>query len=216
MKINKILHLTFALFALGSLAFAQQNPAAPPQGTPNAAPQIVPGGVKGKVAAINTAALQEVIYEFKSRRDALNKQFEPRVRDLELLGGQIQSRENTLKAGGDSLTPAKRAELTEQVESLKREYQRKGEDLEADGGRARDIALKPVSEKLDRFAREYAAKKGISVLIDLAGAYNSGNLVWLDPRLDVTEDFVKEFNKANPVPGMAPTTPPATPAKPKQ
>lgn len=215
MKIAKFLYLTVALFALGSAAFAQQNPAgtAPAAGAP---PQGVPGGLKGKVAVINTAALQEAIYEFKAKRDTLNKQFEPRVRDLELLAGQIQSRENTLKTQGDSLTPAKRAELTEQVESLKRDYQRKGEDLEADGGRARDLALKPISEKMDRFARDYAAKKGISVLIDLAGAYNSGNLVWYDPRLDVTEDFVKEYNKANPVAGAAPTTPPATPAKPQQ
>ncbi len=215
MKIVKFLQLTVALFVLGNGAFAQQSAASTPQGAAGAAPQGVPGGIKGKVAVINTAALQEVIYEFKAKRDALNKQFEPRVRDLELLASQIQSRENTLKSQGDSLTPGKKAELTEQVESLKREYQRKGEDLEAEGGRARDIALKPVSEKLDRFAREYAAKKGISVLIDLAGAYNSGNLVWFDPRLDVTEDFVKEFNKANPVAGMAPTTPAANPAKPK-
>lgn len=214
MKIAKFLHLTVAFFALGSLAFAQQSVTTPPPGA--ATTQVVPGGLKGKVAVINTAVLQDTIFEFKSKRDALNKQFEPRVRDLELLAGQIQSRENTLKTQGDSLTPAKRAELTEQVESLKREYQRKGEDLEADGGRARDIALKPISEKLDRFAREYAAKKGISVLVDLAGAYNSGILVWFEPRLDVTEDFVKEYNKANPVAGAAPTTPPTNPAKPQQ
>jgi outer membrane protein len=211
MKIAKFLPLCVALFALGSAALAQQGASTTP-----AAPQGVPGGMKGKVAVINTAVLQDVIAEFKAKREALNKQFESRVRDLELLGGQIQSRENTLKTQGESLTPGKRAELTEQVESLKREYQRKGEDLEADGNRARDIALKPVSEKMDRFAREYATKKGITVLIDLAGAYNSGQLIWYDPRLDVTEDFVKEYNKANPVAGAAPTTPPANPANPQQ
>ncbi|MEW6127712.1 MAG: OmpH family outer membrane protein [Acidobacteriota bacterium] len=207
MKISKFLLLTFSLLIFASLAEAQQPPATAPQ-TPG-----VPGGLKGKLALINTGMLQDAIDEFRAKREALNKQFEPRVREAELLAQQIQTRENTLQTQGDALTPAKKAELTEQIASLKRDYQRKAEDLEADGTRARDLALKPISEKLDRFAREYAAKRGITILVDLANAYNSGHLVWYDQRLDITQDFVKEYNKANPVAGAAP--PAANPAKPQ-
>jgi Skp family chaperone for outer membrane proteins len=183
-KIN-IVYAVIALFVIGVSASAQQGAA--------------PAG-KGKLAVINTGVFQEQIGEFKVKLDALNKQFEPRIRELDQLGTQIKTREETLKTQGPALTPAKVAELTEQVESMKRDYQRRGEDLQADGGKARDLALKPVSEKLERFAKDYTVKKGITVLIDLANAYNAGLIVWYDQRLDVTEDFIKEYNKANAVP----------------
>jgi Skp family chaperone for outer membrane proteins len=191
MRKLKFVYLMIALFVIGSSAYAQQGAA--------------PAG-KGKIAVINTAVFQEQIGEFKVKLDALNKQFEPRIRELDQLAGQIKTREDTLKTQGPALTPAKVAELTEQVESMKRDYQRRGEDLQADGSKARDLALQPVSEKLERFAREYTARKGITVLIDLANAYNAGLIVWLDQRLDVTEDFIKEYNKANGVPAAG-TTP---------
>jgi Skp family chaperone for outer membrane proteins len=191
MRKLKFVYLMIALFVIGGSAHAQQGAA--------------PAG-KGKIAVINTAVFQEQIGEFKVKLDALNKQFEPRIRELDQLAGQIKTREDTLKTQGPALTPAKVAELTEQVESMKRDYQRRGEDLQADGSKARDLALQPVSEKLERFARDYTARKGITVLIDLANAYNAGLIVWLDQRLDVTEDFIKEYNKANAVPAAG-TTP---------
>jgi Skp family chaperone for outer membrane proteins len=191
MKKLKFAYAIIALLALGVSASAQQGAA--------------PAG-KGKIAVINTGFFQDQIGEFKTKLDALNKQFEPRIRELDQLATQIKTREDTLKTQGTALTPAKVAELTEQVEAMKRDYQRKGEDLQADGGKARDLALQPVSEKLERFARDYTVRKGITVLIDLANAYNAGLIVWYDPRLDVTEDFIKEYNKANAAPATG-TTP---------
>ena len=113
--------------------------------------------------------------------------------------------ENTIKTQGGVLAPAKLAETNEQLEREKREYQRKQEDLEADGNRAKDQLLGPIREKLTKFVEAYTEKRGITVLIDLANAIQSNTLVWYDPRADVTQDFVNEYNKANPVPtGAAP------------
>jgi hypothetical protein len=47
------------------------------------------------------------------------------------------------------------------------------------------------------------------MIIDLAGATQNGSLAYWSPGSDVTADFVSEYNKANPVPGVQ-TTPPAT------
>jgi outer membrane protein len=192
MKVMKFTWTAVAVLALSAAAFAQQ-------------------GAAKKVAGINTSVFQSRIDEFKVKIDTLNRQFEPRVRELEQLAQRIQTLENTAKAQG--ITPAKVAELTEQTEALKREYQRKGEDLQADGNRAREQALQPISEKLERFARDYTARRGITLLVDIANAVQSGNLVWYDQRLDVTEDFIREYNKANPVTASAPA---ATPKPPQQ
>lgn len=175
--------IVFSLFALLVLSVA-------------ASAQTAPG--KGRIAVINTTVFQEKIAEFKAKIDALNKQFEPRVRDLEQLGQRIQQMENTIQNGRGTLTPAKIAELSEQMEGLKKEYQRKGEDLQVDGNKAREQSLQPVSEKLERFAKDYTARKGITLLFDLANAVNSNLIVWYDAKMDVTDDFITEYNKANP------------------
>jgi outer membrane protein len=185
MKITKLALMLIAFLAIGGSAMAQQTAA--------------PTG-KGKIAVINTGVFQEQIIEFRAKIDALNKQFEPRIKEIDSLGQRIQSIENTINTQRGSLTPAKVAELTEQMEAMKREYQRKTEDLQADGGKARDVALQPISEKLERFAKDYTVRKGISVLVDAANALNAGILLWYDGRIDVTDDFVKEYNKANPMP----------------
>jgi outer membrane protein len=93
---------------------------------------------------------------------------------------------------------------------MKRDYQRKGEDLQADANRAKDRAFEPISGKLGKFAEDYTAKRGIILLVDLANASQAGAIVWFDTRTDVTQDFINEYNKANPVP----TSAPAAPAKP--
>lgn len=197
MKI-KWMNAPLALLLFAVTALAQQQGAAPA----GAAPAIA----GKKIAVLNTAAFQSRIDEFRTKIEALNKQFEPRVMEIQQLEQRIGTLENTAKAQG--VTPAKVAELTEQIESLKREYQRKGEDLQADGNRAREQLLQPVSEKLERFARDYTTRHGITVLVDIANAVNSGNVVWYSTRLDVTEDFIREYNKANPVGAPAASRPP--------
>jgi Skp family chaperone for outer membrane proteins len=197
MKVLKVTFAAIALLSLTSLASAQQPAATAPPALP-----------KGKVAVINTAQFQEQVQEFKAKMDELNRQFEPRVKDVRGLADRITAQENTIKTQNQNgaLSAARVAEMTEQLETMKKEYQRKAEDLEADAGRAKDRAFQPLSEKLVKFAQEYTAKRGIVHLIDLSNSLQSGLLIWYDPRTDVTQDFITEYNKMHPATG-APVTP---------
>jgi outer membrane protein len=188
-------------------------PTAPkPAGTPAQKPAaaVLP---KGKVAVVNTALFQEQVEEFKQKIEALNRQFETRVKEVQSLADKINALETTLKSQTGVLTPAKVAEMTENLAVMKRDYTRKAEDLQADAGRARDKAFEPITGKLSKFAEEYTAKRGVVMLMDLANGVQSGTLLWFDPRSDITQDFIKEYNKANPVTTAAPPAakPPAKP-----
>ncbi|HWP42462.1 MAG TPA: OmpH family outer membrane protein [Blastocatellia bacterium] len=206
MKPISLMMAAFALVAIITTASAQQVSAPAQAG----APALLP---KGKVAVINTNVFQEKIGEYRAKIEELNRQFEPRVKELQSLANKITALENTLKTQSSTLTPARIAEMTEQIEDMKRDYKRKAEDLEAEGNRARNKALEPISQKMGKFAEEYAARKGIVMMIDLANAIQSNTLIWFDRRADVTEDFINEYNKANPVPGAAAPANPA-PKKP--
>lgn len=199
MNIFKHAQTAILVLALSVTVVAQQPPPAqrPPAQGASAQP------TKGKIGVVNTARLQEQILEFRAKLEALNRQFEPRVKELQGMADRINALDTTIKTQANVLGAAKIAELTEQLGTMKRDYQRKGEDLEADGNRARSIALGPVNEKLNKFANDYTARRGIILLIDLANAVQAGALTWYDHRIDVTEDFIREYNKANPTPGAS-------------
>ena len=194
MKLSRFSVAALALVLLGISVAAQQPAAGVPAKV--AGPPLLP---KGKVAVINTGVFQQQVEEFKARIDALNRQFEPRVKDVQGLADKINALETTLKSQSGVLAPAKVAEMTENLESMKRDYQRKGEDLQAEAGRARDKAFEPITGKLGKFAEDYTANHGIVLLVHIANAVQSGTVLWFDPRLDITPDFVAAYNKANPV-----------------
>jgi Skp family chaperone for outer membrane proteins len=150
---------------------------------------------------------QGQVAEFKTRIEALNRQFETRVKEVQGLGEKITALEATIKSQAATLSPATVAEKSEQLAAMKKDYQRKGEDLQADAARARDKAFEPMQAKLLKFAAQYTASRGIVLLVDAASGVQSGTLLWFDQRTDVTQDFINEYNKANPA-TTAPTTPP--------
>jgi Skp family chaperone for outer membrane proteins len=192
MKLLKSIFITAALLALAIFASAQQG-AKPPQ-TP-AAPQPLP---KGKIAVISTDMLQAEILEFRAKLEAINRQFEPEVKELESEANKIRALETTIETQKEILGAAKIAELAEQLDRMKRIYQRRAEDLQAKGSRQKDVAMEPLNKKLSKFAEDYTARKGIIILFDIQNSFESNTLIWYDPRIDVTKDFITEYNKAHP------------------
>jgi Skp family chaperone for outer membrane proteins len=193
MRLSTIVLTAAALALISSPAWGQARPAQPAPPTPS----------KGKIAFINTALFQDQIAEFRAKLEALNRQFEPRIKEIQTKQDRINALETTINTQKNVLGPAKVAELTEQLERDKRDYQRKAEDLEADGTKARDQALVPIREKLSKFVADYTAKRGIVILIDLSNAIESNLVIWYDPRADISQDFIAEYNKAHPFPPPA-------------
>ncbi|MFY9556885.1 MAG: OmpH family outer membrane protein, partial [Blastocatellia bacterium] len=76
-----------------------------------------------------------------------------------------------------------------------------------------DTATKPIRDKLYQFLNNYAAQRSIVLIINLAGAAQTGTLAYWNPGTDITDDFIAEYNKANPVAG-APAAPPKPATKP--
>jgi Skp family chaperone for outer membrane proteins len=199
MRSYKFVFVVLALQLLCVSSLAQQ-PVAGAVQKPSA-PALLP---KGKIAVVNTSAFQEQVQEFKQKIESLNRQFESRVKEVQGLADKINALETTIKSQSGVLTPARVAEMTENLDAMKRDYQRKSEDLQADAGRARDKAFEPITGKLSKFAEDYTAKRGVVMLVDLSNGVQSGTLLWYDPRSDVTQDFINEYNKANPVTTAAP------------
>jgi len=196
--------LAAAVFAatVPSIA-AAQGPAAPTAPRTGTAPAASGPLADGKVAVINTSIFADKIFELKAKAETVNKKYEPQFKDLDAMKQQVATLETSIKTQGPNLTQDALQKLQDQYTQLGTAYKRKGEDLQAAYNKEADIAIGPVRQKLEDFVRDYASKRGIVLILDLPGSYQAGIIGYFNQAIDITDDFVAEYNKANPVPGAA-------------
>lgn len=150
----------------------------------------------GKVAIIDISAFPERIAELKRKIDTLNTRFEPRSKELQGLRDSIAGIENQVRQG--NLSPEQSSQLSDRYEQLKREYQRKSEDLTMEARKAYSDETDPLNVKLSQALQKFAADRGIILIIEVGGARDTGSVFYAEPRLDVTEAFIADYNRANP------------------
>ncbi len=165
------------------------------QGASKGAPQGGGGSIpSGKVAIIDSRAFGEGISEMKKQLDKLDAEFQPRYKDLEGLQQQLVKLDDELKVEKDQRVLQQKAD---KLQSLKKEFDRKKEDFQTDYQKRSEVSLSPLRDKVLKFLEGYASTRDIVVVFDLAPAAQAG-LVFLNPGTNITEDFIKEYNKQNP------------------
>jgi Skp family chaperone for outer membrane proteins len=162
---------------------------------------------------MNTAIFPQKIGELKQKYDQVEALFKDRYQKLQTLDQQVKQLSQDLETKRPTLSNEKVQEMTLQLEEWKKRGQRELEDLQTDYSKQLEQTTKPVRDKLSSFVNSYATQRGIVMIIDLPVSYQNGVLAYWNPSTDVTDDFINEYNKANPVPGGAPASQPAA-AKP--
>ena len=56
----------------------------------------------------------------------------------------------------------------------------------------------PVMDKINKFFDQYCQQRNIVMALERQVAESSNLLVWMAPVAEITEDFMNEYNKANP------------------
>jgi Skp family chaperone for outer membrane proteins len=212
-----MIKIRFAALAM-AIAAAGTTSAAAQQATQASVSSVIPDG---KIAVINTAVFADKIGELRQKYETVTGQFKDRSQKLQTLVTQLAAMEEDIKMKGPTLAPDKAAALKQQYDELKKQATREQEDLQADYGKQVEATTRPIRDKLSTFVTNYATQRGIVLIIDLPGASQSGALAWWSPGADITDDFIGEYNKANPVPTTGPpapkpAAPPAGAANPKQ
>jgi len=124
---------------------------------------------------------------------------------------QMQTRAQTLESEISKLrsapagTPIDQKSIetkTDQLEQLKKDIQRKGEDAQAAYNRRRQELFTPLQDEIGKALEAFAKARNINVIIDGAQV----PLLYAAEATDITRAFITEFNSKNPV--TASTTPP--------
>jgi outer membrane protein len=169
--------------------------------TPGAQPAPPPktGGAEGKIACINFADFREGITEMKTVMEGVTAEFEPKRAEMKAMEEKLERLKNKILSAGSTITPEIRAQWTEELAEEEKVYKRKNEDYSQLGQKRITVATQPVYDKIFKFIAVYCQRNGIVLLIEFGNAVESGTLVWRAPSVDITQDFIKEFNKVNTV-----------------
>ena len=218
-----IRHL-FPVSALLVAAFAAtasaQRPAATPAPGPATRPTAAPTAPVdnsaslpvSKMAVIYTDAFLDQktgIAKFNTVVVKLNGEFQKVKDDLT----QSQNRATALEAEINKLqsapegTPIDQKSLQakiDQLDQLKKDIQRKGEDAQAAYNRRRQELFNPLQEEIGKALEAFAKARGINVIIDAAQV----PLLYAADSIDITRAFIADFNSKNPVTAASTTTPP--------
>jgi outer membrane protein len=162
------------------------------------APRPAPGGnvPDGRIAVIYVAAFPEKVAELKRAVDALNTKFEPRTKELQQLRDQIAGIEAQIQQG--TVPPAQQAQLSDRYGQLKRDYERRSEDLKLEAQKSYQASTGPIQNKLRAALDRYAAEKGVVLVIEIGGALNIGSIFFAAEGTNITDDFINTYNRANP------------------
>lgn len=202
-----------ALLAAISISAVAQRPAAPaaqPTPPPTAAgPATAAQLPTAKMAVIYTDMFLDAktgIAKFTTVVNKLNGEFQKLKDEITAM----QTRATSLEAEINKLrdapagTPIDQRALQakiDQLEQLKKDIQRKGEDAQAAYNRRRQELFAPLQDEIGKALEAFAKARGITAIIDAAQV----PLLYAAENIDITRAFITEFNTKNPA--TAVTTP---------
>ena len=214
-----IRHYSLSLLIVVAVAISvnaqQQRPAGAPATQPTPTPAAPPATVAlpvSKMAVINSDYFLDQkagIAKFNSAITRLNGEFQ-KIKDeivaMQTRASTLESEINKLRDAPEG-TPIDQKSLQakiDQLEQLKKDIQRKGEDAQAAYNRRRTDIFTPLQDEIGKALEAFAKARGITVIIDAAQV----PLLFADEKIDITRAFIADFNSKNPVTAASTTTPP--------
>jgi outer membrane protein len=162
-----------------------------------------------KIAWINLDQVILTCDEGAKMFDGIQNFIDAKTTEMNKMRVELDGTRNKLSAGGSKITDEYRAELEESIEAKDTELQRFQQDTQKNINALRDKATNSLGKKLLPVIEKIAKEKGLNAVQVL----NSSRDAWIDPSLIITDDVIKAFNLANPVPASKAPAAPSAPAK---
>ena len=195
----KRLFIAVAMVSLLSMAAFAQTPTPPRTAAANPAAAPTGGtGAEGKVAILNTGAFRQGINELKVKLDGLNTEFEPKKKDFEALENKVNDLKNKIQTQGNTVSAAVRNQWVEEGTESEKRLKRMGEDLQTLADKRLQEVSQPVYDKIQKMLDGYCQQRGIVMVLDAGASQQAGVLIFAQAATDITQDFMSEYNKANP------------------
>jgi outer membrane protein len=209
MKIGRLpAALLFLAASAASPVFAQPKPAATQPAVPSkpaSAQPTAPSSVSvpvGKIVLIYSQDFQDPkngIARFIAVANKLNADFKGVNDELNQMQQKIQQLTDEITKlqqapAGTPIAGNTIRSKSEQLEQLKKDYQRKGEDAQAAFNKRRQELFTPLQDDISQALEAYAKAHGITLIIDGSQV----PVVYAADSLDITRAFINDYNSKNP------------------
>lgn len=198
MKVFRIIVAIAAVAAFAILAHTQTRPAPAPT----------------NVAIIDSSAFSDEkagIGRVMAAMQQIETKFQPLRAEIRGMRERLNTMRSDIQKKRPVQDPKLTAQQTEAADQLEVQIKRKAEDAQASYQRESLAVLDPLQKDIGSALTAYAQSRGINLLIDA----NRVPIVYAASNLDITKDFIADYNRTHPggaAPAPAPARPAATPA----
>jgi Skp family chaperone for outer membrane proteins len=193
MKVFRIIVAVAALAAFAILAQTQTRPAAAPTNV-----AIIDSSAFGD----DKAGISRVMVAMQQ----LEAKFQPLRAELRGMRERLSTMRSDIQKKRQVQDPTLTAQQTEAADRLEVEIKRKAEDAQSSYQRESAAFLEPLQKDIGTALTAYAQSRGINLLIDA----NRVPIVYAAANLDITKDFIADYNRTHPAGAAPAAAPPAT------
>ena len=198
----------FAMTVLGAGMALAQAPAAAP-----AAASAPPT----KVAVIQIQAALAATKEGQKAAADLEVKLSPRKKDLDGKQAEIKDLQERLQRGGNTLSDSAKEDLTRNIDTKTKSYNRELEDAQAELEQEQQKVVGTLGQKMMAVIDKYAQQNGFAIVLDVSS--QNTPVLYASNTVDITKEVIDLYDKtvftatpAPAAPGPAAARPAAPPA----
>ena len=196
----------FAMTVLGAGMALAQAPAAAPAAA--AAPPT-------KVAVIQIQAALAATKEGQKAAADLEVKLSPRKKDLDGKQAEIKDLQEKLQRGGNTLSDSAKEDLTRNIDTKTKSYNRELEDAQAELEQEQQKVVGTLGQKMMAVIDKYAQQNGFAIVLDVSS--QNTPVLYASNTVDITKEVIDLYDKtvfsATPAPAApGPARPSAPPA----
>ncbi|KMW48461.1 OmpH family outer membrane protein [Ralstonia insidiosa] len=144
---------------------------------------------EARIAAVNSERILRDSQPAKAAQAKLEAEFAKRDRDLQDTAAKLKTMSDKLDKDSAVLADADRTRRQRELSDLDRDFQRKQREFREDLNQRRNEELAQVLERANRVIRSIAEQRKYDLIVQEA--------VYVNPRIDITDDVLKALNAAS-------------------
>lgn len=177
--------------------------------SPAAATPAAPAGpVPTKIGVVNIQQAIGECAEGKKEIDALQQKFTPKQAELKNLSDEVESLKKQYQAQSDKLSDDEKNSRAKAIDTKQKSLQRNYEDAQAEFQQAEQDVINRIGAKMITVLEKYASANGYAVVLDVSNPQTSP-VLWATQGTVITKDLVDAYDKENPAGVSAPAPKPA-------
>jgi Skp family chaperone for outer membrane proteins len=160
----------------------------------------------GTIAVIDSGVFaedKEGITRVSTALKQIDNKFMPIQTEIKGMQDRLTAMRSDIDKKRATSSAAAISQQTEQADQLELQIKRKAEDARADYQKQIGITIQPLQAEVATALNAYAQAHGILIIIDV----NRVPLIYANESIDITKDFIAEYNRTHPA-GGAPATRP--------